>query len=182
MTVKGIIDEDFVNYKEPSMFISFPKCTFKCDKEYGKQVCQNSTLAYTPNIEISIEEIFDRYKNNEITSAIVCAGLEPFDSFKELFDFIVYVRDEQKCNDDIVIYSGYTEKELHEKLKYDCVMELNERTSVEFKDYDMFEHIINNYKNIIVKFGRFIPNQNSHHDEVLGVSLASSNQYAKRVS
>ena len=46
-------------------------------------------------------------------------------------------------------------------------------------------YIINNLKqfpNIIIKFGRFIPNQQSHYDEVLGINLASDNQYAKKIS
>ena len=38
------------------------------------------------------------------------------------------------------------------------------------------------YSNIIIKFGRFIPNREPHFDEVLGVNLASNNQYAKRIS
>ena len=29
MIVKGIIDEDFVNYKKPSMVIEFPYCDLK---------------------------------------------------------------------------------------------------------------------------------------------------------
>ena len=36
--------------------------------------------------------------------------------------------------------------------------------------------------NIIVKFGRFIPHQEPHTDPVLGVGLASDNQYAERIS
>ena len=32
---------------------------------------------------------------------------------------------------------------------------------------------------IVVKYGRYIPNQEPHIDNVLGVSLASDNQYAK---
>ena len=47
---------------------------------------------------------------------------------------------------------------------------------------DMFQHIYLNFRNIIVKFGRFIPDQESHYDEVLGVNLASNNQYAKKLS
>ena len=31
MVVKGIVDEDFVNYKVPSMTIMFPYCDFKCE-------------------------------------------------------------------------------------------------------------------------------------------------------
>ena len=32
MIIKGLIDEDFINYKKPSMVIEFPYCNFKCDK------------------------------------------------------------------------------------------------------------------------------------------------------
>ena len=38
------------------------------------------------------------------------------------------------------------------------------------------------YKNIIIKFGRYIPNSENKYDEILGVTLASQNQYAKRVT
>ena len=47
MRVKGIIEEDFVNYKVPSMFINTCFCDFKCCTELGLDVgvCQNSPLA-----------------------------------------------------------------------------------------------------------------------------------------
>jgi hypothetical protein len=45
----------------------------------------------------------------------------------------------------------------------------------------MFEQL-KSFSNIIIKFGRFIPNQEPHYDEVLGVKLASDNQYARRIS
>ena len=38
------------------------------------------------------------------------------------------------------------------------------------------------YPNIIVKFGRFKPNEESHLDKLLGVRLASPNQYARLIS
>ena len=159
MQIKGLKDEDFVNYKKPSMFIIFPFCSFKCDKENGCNLCQNSFLAQEPIIDIGIANILARYYNNPITSAIVCGGLEPFDSPEDLLELVHIVRELYAWNDDIVIYTGYTEKELkHTKI---------------FKQ-------ITNYKNIIIKFGRFIPNQSSHYDEVLGIKLSSDNQYAKR--
>ena len=114
MLVKGIIDEDFVNYKKPSMFINFPSCSFKCDKECGKPVCQNSSLAAAPTIEIDYDEIIDRYLNNPITEAVVCGGLEPFDDFLYLFNFIQKFR--QKSKDDIVIYTGYYPEEIKGEL------------------------------------------------------------------
>ena len=156
MRVKDIIDLDFVNYKKPSMFIGFPTCTFKCDKECGQAVCQNSSLAAAPTIEISNEEIIKRYINNPITEAIVCGGLEPFDDFSEIYSFIMDFRDYSE--DDIVIYTGYYPKEISSYLKKLAV-----------------------FKNIIIKFGRFIPNKPHKFDDILGVELASDNQFAKRL-
>lgn len=157
MIIKGLTEEDFINYKKPSMFIIFPYCSWKCDKEAGCAICQNSALAHEPNIEISIKEIVNRYINNPITKAIVCGGLEPMDSLVELRALIVEFR--KYTNDDIVIYTGYKEDEY--PYQWGC---------------------LEKFENIIIKFGRFIPNQESHYDEVLGVKLSSPNQYARRIS
>ena len=160
MKIKNIIDEDFTNYKKPSMFIAFPYCTFKCDRECGKSVCQNSELANAPDIEIKISEIIQRYINNPITSAIIIGGLEPFDSWDDLWKLIVEFR--HFTTDDIVIYTGYTEEEI----------------------YNM-RFVLNNLKqfpNIIIKYGRYIPEKLAIFDFVLGVNLASSNQYARKIS
>ena len=35
---------------------------------------------------------------------------------------------------------------------------------------------------IIIKWGRYIPNRPSRYDEILGVTLASDNQYGKQIS
>lgn len=157
MIVKGISDEDFVNYKKPSMFIGFPTCTWKCEKECGKKVCQNSTLATSPNINIDVDKIVCRYMNNQITKSLVFGGLEPFDSWNDLIELVSKLR--ESTNDDIVIYTGYYIDEISEKIK-----------------------ILSQYKNIVVKFGRFISNQEKHYDEVLGVELASNNQFATKIS
>ena len=155
--IKGLVDEDFVNYKKPSMFIPFPKCSFKCDKECGQPVCQNSSLAAAPSVFIKIDNLVERYLSNSITKAIVIGGLEPFDSPIELFTLIDGIR--EKTNDDIVIYTGYTENELTDKI---IMLSLK--------------------KNIIIKFGRFVPNKENHYDDLLGIKLASPNQYAKVIS
>jgi len=160
MLIKNIIEEDFCNYFKPSMFIIFPRCSFKCDKEAGCTVCQNSTLTNEPDIEISAEKIVAKYINNPITHAIVFGGLEPIDSEIELVSLILLFRN--YTEDDIVIYTGYTEEEL--------------------TNNPVYKSIINNFTNIIIKFGRYIPNQEKHYDETLGVELASPNQYARRVS
>lgn len=157
MLIKGIIDEDFINYKKPCMVIEFPYCSFKCDKECGKQVCQNGALANSPNIDIERMDLINRYLKNDITQSIVMQGLEPFDSWNDLISLIFLIR--YYSNDDIVIYTGYNSNELTEKIE-----------------------ILKYFKNIIIKFGRYISNQQMHYDDVLGVNLASQNQYAEKIS
>ena len=156
MLLKGIIDEDFVNYKLPSMFIACHSCTFKCRSD----ICQNSQLANSPDITVYTDSLVNRYLSNPITSAVVFGGLEPFDDIESVIKFIEELR--QSSQDDVVIYTGYTEEEIITDFKqqYNKLKKLN---------------------NIIIKFGRFIPNSNSRFDEVLGVKLSSSNQYAKRI-
>ena len=61
--------------------------------------------------------------------------------------------------DDIVIYTGYKKCEIENQL-----------------------HQLKQFSNIIVKFGRYIPMQPPIYDEVLGVELASPNQYAERIN
>lgn len=157
MLIKGVVDEDFVNYKKPSMFVAFPTCSWKCEKECGEHCCQNSALAHTPSIDIQISDLINRYLSNHITSAIICGGLEPFDSWNELSKLIVELR--LKTDDDIVIYTGYKEEEISYAVDW-----------------------LTLFPNIIVKYGRFIPNRQPHYDDILGVNLASDNQYARRIS
>ena len=80
------------------------------------------------------------------------------DTIEDLYNLISCVRN-KGCNDDIVIYTGFCKNEIFNKIEQ-----------------------LKQFKNIIVKFGRFIPNQKSHYDSVLGVNLASDNQYAERIS
>lgn len=160
MVVKGIIDEDCSNYKKCSMFIIFPRCSLKCDHENGNNYCQNSSLLKEPDIEISLNTICQRYLNNVLSHAIVLGGLEPFDSAADVLALVMLLRETYNCQDDIVIYSGYTEKELTRNRVF---QELQK------------------YPNIIVKFGRFRPNEQPHYDDVLGVDLMNDDQYAKRL-
>lgn len=159
MLIKSFKDEDFVNYKKPSMFIITPTCSFKCDKENDCLMCQNSHLAHEPTHDVDTRLLVKRYVTNPITDAVVFGGLEPFDTAQDMYDFVHILRNDYWCHDDIVIYTGYTEEELINNRYYKNILE---------------------YGNIIIKYGRFRPNQISHYDEVLGVNLASDNQYAKR--
>ena len=156
--IRGLIEEDFVNYKKPSMYIAFPYCTFKCDKECGYSVCQNSSLVTNSEIiNIDEQKIVNRYIDNPITTSIVISGLEPFDSYKDLFILIKAFR--EKTLDDIIIYTGYNKNEIENNIE-------------ELKQF----------KNIFIKFGRFIPNQQKHYDNILQVNLASPNQYGEKIS
>lgn len=152
----GIIDEDFVNYKVPSMVLEFPTCDFKCNKDAGRIVCQNMDSVEDDWIRIDVSSLCNRYIKNPISKAVVCQGFEPMDSFFELYEFIKWLR--RRCDDDVVIYTGYNKDEILDKIS-----------------------MLKKYSNIIIKYGRYIPDQDPHFDEILGVKLASDNQYAERI-
>lgn len=157
MIVKAIIDEDYVNYAKPSMFIAFPRCDFKCERECGIACCQNSDLAQSPDIEIDCQNLVNRFLKNPISEAVVCGGLETFDTFDDLISFIRAFR--EKSDAEIVVFTGFSRGEVDDKIQ-----------------------VLSSFKNIIVKFGRYIPGQKPHYDEVLGIELASDNQYAERIN
>ena len=157
MRIRGIVDEDFIQYKLPSMFLICPFCSFKCDKESNSNVCQNSSIVSLPIIDVDTLKLVKRYLNNPISKSIVFGGLEPFDSFDEVYSFIELLR--QSSNDPIIIYTGYNKSEIVEQISK-----------------------LSLFNNIIIKFGRYIPNRQSVYDSVLGKTLASDNQYAEVIS
>lgn len=63
-----------------------------------------------------------------------------------------------KCDDVIIIYTGYARSELL------CL------------------DILKNYKNIIIKYGPYLIGYEPHYDNVLGINLASNNQYGEKIS
>lgn len=161
MQIKALIDEDFVNYQLPSMFIGTCYCDWKCCEENGfpENICQNNELATKPTIEIPDNVLIERYLNNNITEAICFGGLEPFKQFNSLIGFITKLRKLYHCDDVIVIYTGYCPEEIQDKIT-----------------------ILKQFSNIIIKYGRYIPNSDSRYDEVLGVILSSNNQFAEKIS
>lgn len=158
MKILFLNDYDVVNYKKSSMFIGFPCCSFKCNKESKALVCQNYRLIKENKIDISYQEIVEMYINNPLTSAFVFGGLEPFDTYSEMIGLIEEIR--KYTDDDIVIYTGYNKNEINNQI----------------------ELLSSTWKNIIVKFGRFIPNTEQHFDKILGVRLYGDNQYAEKIS
>ena len=160
MKVKGITDEDFVNYKMPSMFIATACCSFKCDVNAGMPICQNSKLVQQPTHDIRDQIIVDRYKSNPITKAIVFGGLEPIDQWTELWHLIAWFR-AANVNDDIVIYTGYDKEDIEYFV-------------------DQLVNDFGRHGNLVIKYGGYIPGDEPHLDTELGVMLASDNQYAER--
>ena len=80
------------------------------------------------------------------------------DQFDDVVSFISSLRN-RGCRDEIVIYTGYQKEELDQKL-----------------------WTLSAFPNIIIKYGRFVPNSEPRYDAVLGVTLASKNQYAEKLS
>lgn len=156
MKLRTILLEDCSHYKDIAMVLFTCYCDFKCCKEAGipVTVCQNSKWAKSSVTDYDDEEIIRLYLSNPFSKAIVFAGFEPFLQIKEVQDFIKRFR--QYSDDVVIIYTGYNKEEVSEEVE-----------------------ILKQYKNVIVKFGRYIPNCASHFDEILGVDLASDNQYAE---
>lgn len=159
MRIKFIKSEDFVNYRKCSMFIGTCFCDWKCCKELNipLSICQNNGWSSNPIFDLSDNNIISSYMSNDIMEAIVIGGLEPMLQFDEIYEFIDSLR--KVTNDDVVIYTGYYPNEIIDKTEK-----------------------LSKFKNIIIKFGRYIPNRPTRYDEVLGITLASDNQYAEKIS
>ena len=113
MKIKGLTDTNFTDYKLPSLYIATPYCSFKCDKECGRAVCQNSALAHDTIYSVPNAAIAKIYNDNPVTQAVVFGGLEPLDS-TDLLEAITDLQTMCKIM-RIVIYTGYTEEEVQSK-------------------------------------------------------------------
>ena len=80
------------------------------------------------------------------------------DSWNDMVNLIDEFR--KYTEDEIIVYTGYKMDEICQKTYW----------------------LGNKYINIIFKLGRFIPNQPPRYDEILGIKLASNNQYAEVIS
>lgn len=160
MRVKAIKKERFQDYKLPNLFLAACSCDFKCCRESGLDtgVCQNAPLAQMPDKEIDNQSIYSYFVNDPITKAVVVGGMEPMLQIDEIVDLLAVFRD-NGCNAPFVIYTGYYPDEIKEELDK-----------------------LRQYPDVIVKFGRYIPDRPTRHDDVIGVTLASDNQYAEQIS
>lgn len=159
MKIKTYVEESFEYYRKPVLLIASPFCSFKCCKEAGipVTVCQNEPWITKPTYEVPNKILTQLYTNNSLTEGVVLGGLEPLDSFDEVMGFI---EDFRKASEDvIIIYTGYREDEIQNQISQ-----------------------LKQFSNIILKVGRYIPNAPSRYDPILGVTLASDNQYAIKIS
>lgn len=159
MKLKFIKRDDFVNYRKCSMFLGTIFCNWKCCKENNLpcSTCQNYPWSKNAIKEFKNEDIINMYLSDGLEESVVFGGLEPMLQFQELLSFISDFR--RVSDDDIVIYTGYYPSEIEKELSS-----------------------LKTFSNIIIKFGRYIPNRPNRYDEVLGVTLASDNQYAEKIS
>lgn len=160
MKYKKIIKERFQDYKVPSMFICAVSCSGKCciEGEFDMSVCSNDGWRSAAIKYMDDNDIIDEYLGNPITHAIIFGGLEPFEQFDDVYSFVKTLRDVYKCNDDVVIYTGYYRNEIENMVS-----------------------ALESFGNIVIKWGRYIPNRPHRYDAVLGVELASDNQFAERI-
>ena len=98
------------------------------------------------------------YSENPLTKAFCFQGLEPFDSFMDLIELIAFIRIYKRCDDLIIIYTGYNPDE-------DPIV----------------EKAIRKYHNLIIKWGRYIKDDEPYYNDMLGVTLASKNQWTERI-
>lgn len=160
MKIYGLKPNDVINYRLPSLFIGMGTCNWKCCIEAGldESMCQNSELAKCPRYDVSVEELCNIYNASKVDEAIVIGGLEPLDDMDGLMELVGGF--DERCVGDIIIYTGYTEDEKQDVIANDVL--------------PLVKH-----NHVIVKFGRFVPGQEKHFDTILGIDLASDNQYGK---
>lgn len=156
--LQDLRSEVIQDYYKPSLYLAFPKCTFKCCIEQGipVSVCHNSDLIKQKTKLYKTSDIIKAYTDNIITKAIIMAGLEPMESFDSVIELVKEFR--KITNDDIVIYTGFYPDEINDRVEQ-----------------------LRQFPNIIMKFGRFIFNSKPVYDDVLKINLASENQFAERL-
>lgn len=164
--------DNITDYKKTSLFLVFPYCSGKCGDK-----CQNKHLRTMSKTKYKNRDIIKLYQSLDTHEAVVCGGLEPFDSFDELLQLMRDFSYQDK-NVDFVIYTGY---DYANNPGYPYT---KENSSAYFYAKDAFNMLIKywpmgtNKGNLIIKFGPYDENRinKSWHSNVLGVDLATDNQ------
>ena len=122
--VRNIKFEDNDGYTIPCMVLDMPYCNPKYNN--SNDVCDTYPYSNDILININIDNIIYNYNNNPNTKAIIFQGLEPFyrdmdvfdiskknpngfiDNFSDILYAIKLLRVDYKCNDSIIIHTGYT--------------------------------------------------------------------------
>lgn len=146
--------EVFQDYKKSALLLCCISCDWKCCIEAGisNDVCQNHNIAKQGEARLPFDVILNRV-NSSLTDAIIFGGLEPLLQTKEVCGLIEYLR-ECGVKKDILVYTGYYLEEI---------------------DSGVLERLKKCH--VILKCGRYIPNKPKKFDKILGITLASDNQY-----
>lgn len=156
--------DDTTDYKYTSLQLVFPKCSGKCEG------CQNSRLfGKTPNV-YKLSDIVDLWNSLNTHKAVVCVGLEPFDSFYELYDIFFSLLKLSNKDFDFVIYTGYEYHEIE-----------NHVNSLKYA-YNISSMDNKNNVNLIIKYGRYDKNDchGPYYSSILGVRLSTCNQHVDK--
>lgn len=155
--------DNMTDYKKTSLLLVFPYCSGKCEG------CQNYILQQQKGAnkkEYKIDDIVQLYNNMSTHKAIVCAGLEPFDSFEELENLmkVLFVNNNKAV--DFVVYTGFYLSEIDNLVR------------------KLLKYVKNENKTLIIKTGRYVPNvkNSSWYSDVLGVDIATNNQQVIKYS
>lgn len=151
--------DNITDYKNTSLQLIFPYCSGKCEG------CQNYKLHESKVTKYRIKDIVHLYNKLSEHKAVVCAGLEPFDSFEELKNLLIaFAKNDKKI--DFVIYTGYELEEIEDNKVEELLKILKTYSTNDIK--------------LIIKYGRY--DKDSHNkwlSSILGVELInnSSQQY-----
>lgn len=146
--------EVFQDYKKSALLLCCVSCDWKCCREAGisNEVCQNHRIASQREVTIPFDSVLNKVSRS-FTDAIIFGGLEPLLQIEEVCGLIEYLR-EHNVKKDILIYTGYYLEEI---------------------DKSVIERLKKHH--VIFKCGRYIPNRPQKFDKILGITLASDNQY-----
>lgn len=163
-----VVTDNVTDYKKTSLFLVFPYCSGKCGEE-----CQNKDLRKKEIKEFDTEDIVKFYQSLDTHNAVVCGGLEPWDSFEELKQLIKdFAISSSIKSVDFVIYTGYDNI-----IKYYFDGKYRELKEGFFGLLQLWKEYADPSSNLIIKQGKYDVNRKiPWHSDVLGVDLATNNQ------